>query len=90
MSNFSAAGRSCCIVDSIQERKTTVVDVSIEAMDASNEVKRGKETKRRREEKVHKHTVMNVLAGQRDPELVDKGMTCVKGRGVVGMQRGEL
>jgi len=47
MSNFSAAGGSLLYSDSIQERKTTVVDVSIEAMDASNEGKKGgKETKR--------------------------------------------
>ena len=49
---------------SIQERKVTVVDVSIEAMIASNEVKRGRKRQRDSVKKLHKYTVMNVLVGQ--------------------------
>jgi len=70
MSNLSVAGRAALY--SIQERKITVVDVSIEAMVASNEGKEGEGM--RREERLYKYTVMNVLVGQTRSCVVEKGM----------------
>lgn len=67
--NLSVAGRA--VLCSIQERKITVMDVSIEAMVASKEEK---ETSRRREENCTSTTIMNVLVGQRDPEPNEKGI----------------
>lgn len=61
-SSFSAARWD--VLYSIQERKTTVMDVSTEAVVASNE-KKEVETNGRREEKPYKYTVMNVLVRQR-------------------------